>query len=1142
MNIRSRFAHRAVRPSCPSSANTFIEPYHFREVGLLSKQRLLVAMLGLATIAASATPQPAQAFDGEDPILGKPWHHEPLTRVAAKTAGFSTDGGGDSAADSLAWHAHQVDSYDSWWGAGGLDRLKVTMATATELEKMHFHDLFDANQVHQTWRRYVSGTMAGLLWAKNQKGTDGKTGDVAAAQNIVGASLHAIQDFYSHSNWIDDKARRDKTFFQTALNQRMALPIYTGAYNLDTYQGIKHHGKFLYAASIMNQPFVKQYLSIACAPGSPLGNSDLCRTFEASKKGTPVRFDVAGVKIPDNIIYQSPAGIALDNSWLAEIGVKQRGLTDITGGEAFTTASNLALESSKQWLETLEKNMTKAGAGDFWQRIKTTSTKEEDRRDQFERFSKFPYTFLTAGNYPSKQTSGEEYYLRVRLQTSDEARSGTDSDIYLRANGQDTNPPTLLDYSPRANPLLAYNDFEQSDDNVYIAGPFAQLPKTIELYNKSSNSDEIYDLLGKKLLSAAVAPFKIIGGLFNTISGGAADWIGTEHKVWMASDLANVPTAAQAPGKTVKILGMTVTTPAGQPFSIEANGGDKGHYKATGYITKTAESAENGPEGWREFEIFLTTLDCIKESKWDRGSDSDEPFLLTMQKALPGEMDSAVTEPLDGVDTGESRAIGRRYKRVRVPKGYGMLDFAISFMEHDDESSAKRQELLAAFTGDVKKSSATEERGLLDAVAASIGEDWKLQHITVDAWSRGGAVRMGQVLDSECDKWIRGQETASFTLNQAGLVNSGVTTDDLLPDLSGTDPGTPPEDPAKPDNPTHPDNTTDPGTSPQNPDNGSPNNGNGTSGGNTGQPNTPNKPGDIKIPPIKLPGNTTGNGTGNNGGTGNGTNGNGTGGVLGNTLFKALRNLGVKFDGLRVLDTSTMQLSVTYKNRQKSGSTVTSSTVDIVAVDADGIGFRDQGNLYQATGEVPERLKQDVLLASKDDEAKVSYLFTLPKGMRELKTLHLREGDEETIMDASSVQLPKTSEAPNLAGAVGGGDYAELGAFDIRLDGVKRGRGNTLHAFFSLKNEGRKALQLTAGSMHLDLVDADGITTSAIGNVYRASGTLDPDSISHTAIIEPNIEAIVRYIFPLPRTSSPQSLRIRGEGGAIHSFSLPTIP
>jgi hypothetical protein len=181
-------------------------------------------------VAVTATP----LFGGEDPVLGNPWHHEVVTRQAAKQVGFAVP-----AADELAWHADYVDSYlynPLWWAPGGVPRLKASLASGPMLATLHFDDLFSPDQVHTMWRRYTSGTLAGLVWAWHRD-------DVAAARNIVGASLHALEDFYSHSNWLDDPARRTVTYLKMPEADRRAVPLFTGSYEKAQHRGMLPHGK-----------------------------------------------------------------------------------------------------------------------------------------------------------------------------------------------------------------------------------------------------------------------------------------------------------------------------------------------------------------------------------------------------------------------------------------------------------------------------------------------------------------------------------------------------------------------------------------------------------------------------------------------------------------------------------------------------------------------------------------------------------------------------------------------------------------------------------------------------------------------------------------------------------------------------------
>ena len=744
----------------------------------------------LAALASLLLPtiQPAAyAFSGEDPLNGNPWHHEVLTEDAAKADKGDIKPFSVGAADTVAWHADYIDSYlynPLWWLKGGMDRFKASMATAPELEKLHFDDLFSADQARFMWRRYLSGTLAGLLWAKEQNGGQG---DAAQAQNIVGVSLHAIQDFYSHSNWVDDPARRNRTFFEIPIADRPKLALYTGAYEHPEHLGVKHHGKISVSCSVMNQPGLKEMMEGACSGISPLSNSGLCEQFSACKKGQSVQPSVdlgkilGTLNVPKDVIYMAPPGIALDNKWVSGIGVNQRGLTDLNGEQAFGVAYELAKRSSIQWLTILEKEMNNAGAGRFWQQVKTADPSMAAREGAYEKLDKLPYTFLSAGKYPATPHNGQEYYLRVRLKTADESTAGTDADIRLKAAGPV--PDFVLDYMPRANPVIAYNDFERGDNTTYVVGPFAQVPASIELFNDAATHYEQQRALATSFSNAVNGAIDGVRSLGMSIMGGHADWIGINKKVWMPDELNRIGTS-------------------GEEFSIEVNGGDQGRYRVRGRINKTGESLA---EGWNEFAVTLGRLDCIKESTVDRWSSSDEPFVMSVLTPLPGANQPFKTEPFKGMDTGESQIIGHTFQTVRVPKDYGMLNLPINVMEHDDEKPSARAALLEKFAGKIESESADEKRGFLDAVASARAADWKLEHMEVYAFNREGMISGGTVYNAPVNRWIKGRERVSFALNTNAVTNSGVRSEDLLPYIPfGSEPGTAPIQTPTPTTPVEP--------------------------------------------------------------------------------------------------------------------------------------------------------------------------------------------------------------------------------------------------------------------------------------------------------------------------------------------------
>jgi hypothetical protein len=714
-------------------------------------KNLRVALASLGTLLA--TPW-GFAFAGEDFLEGRPWYHQKITKEAAESCGFHP-----VAVNSLKWHADYIDSYlynPLWWAQGGLDRLKVSLATYSELAKLHFDDLFTTREVLDHWRRILSGTLLGLLWAKER-------GDVLAAHNILGVSLHAIQDFYSHSNWVDAPERRNRTWFEVPEAVRKQMSLWTGSYEKPSQLGIKPHGKISPAATLLLMSGVRDIMPLICMPISPLSNSGLCETWKNIQEGKSARPELMGVRIPEGFVYLAPPGIALDNKWMSNIAVQVRGIRDVHGEALFQIAYDLAKRSSEQWLRILETQMNALGAGDFWRRVKGEGLTPDDRNSlssnqtkPYEDYSNFPYTFLSAGSYPPPVTfypaGGPQFtcYLRVRLVTGRQGGSGTDADIVLEADGQ----RFLLDYMPRANPVLAVNDFEAGDDMVYVVGPFPGLPSTITLHNDAASVKEVMESLGRAFVSAVESVLSNARTFLLSLIGGNADHVKSGKKVWTPEELAMVSTT-------------------GSSFSVYLDGGGEGKYTAYGTIRKVNEGSDS-MGGWTEYVVSLDRLHCNKESEWDRGSDSDEPFLLTLLVPLPGSIQKHLAGPYGDVDSGESRSIGHTFATVRIPKNSGMLSIAFSLWESDDESSSDRHALLDKFAGETDKATSVPRRDFLSSLGAAIAPDWRLARIEVYAFSRDG-MRSGMVLDQSVNQWVNAGKKIVFPLNEKALRTWNVT-------------------------------------------------------------------------------------------------------------------------------------------------------------------------------------------------------------------------------------------------------------------------------------------------------------------------------------------------------------------------------
>lgn len=721
-------------------------------------------------------------FSGEDVLEGNPWHHEDISRRALLIAGFQPD-----AADGIAWHADYIDSYlynPIWWLApwegGSIDRFKVSLASYDELARLHFDDLFHASRVRNAWHRYLSGALAGLLWAADRS-------DFSAAHNILGVSLHAVQDFYSHSNWMTDPARWNRTWFEMEA-ERSRLNLWTGSYELPEAAGIQHHGKIAPECTVL-RVFSPEVADVGCAAISPLSNTSTCHQWKACREGRTVGAEVTGLEIPGDVIYLAPAGINLDNTWQAAVGGRARGLLDDAGrwspaarGELpspeecrevvwpdsvragrdctrpahflFAAAKRLAIRASGQWLAILDNAMRRAGAGDFWTELKLADARGTKERE-FESYDRFPYQFLSAGPYP-EAGSAEELFLRVTLETADEATAGTDADIYLHAAGQ----TFLLDYLPRMLFLLAYNDFETGDRQAYTVGPFDRLPAEIILANDAADAGDVLLALGRDF----AAVFRDLAGALEdmllSLVSGHADLVDSHHHVWQPEDLARIGTAPEG-------------------FSFPLDGRAEGNFQVEGTIRRTGEGSDATLGEWVEYEVSVSRLHCIEESDWDRGSDSDEPFLITSLVPLPGAPENISFGPYTGVDDGDVRWLNHSYARVRIPRNTGMLGFAATLFESDDEGSGGRRDLAREHSVQLESSTRREREGFLTALGRSLASDWKLERIQAVAFTRGGRVRVGTVLEQRVDAWIEGGSRRSFRLDPSRLRTYDVTAEDL---------------------------------------------------------------------------------------------------------------------------------------------------------------------------------------------------------------------------------------------------------------------------------------------------------------------------------------------------------------------------
>ncbi len=747
---------------------------------------LFVGLFFLASLAGAGRTAPALAFGGEDPLASSPpcedfeqtstfvpsfqgdgyqtspWHHQDLSYYAALAAGFSPE-----VACVLAWHTDYLDSYNYsplWWflqKGGGVDRFKVSLATRAELDKMHFDNLFLRRHVGAAWNRYLYGTVAALLWAETLE-PDLRP---VVAQHILGASLHAVQDFYSHSNWVDEPSRRDRIWFQAPEEERSRMDLWTGYYDTPPGQGIKPHGKIHLQCSVLKNSSGEDLLDVACMSISPLSNTSFCQVWRRCRaENVPV--DILDLPvIPEPAVYLSPPGIALDTTWQAAIGVQARGL-DEPAMDMFLTAKGLAYRASIDWLQQVERIFVSLGKEAFWRETQTVSTYDR-QTEPFERYDLFPYMFLSAGPYPPER---EDYYLRVEIWTADEMGAGTDADIFLRANGRSFR----LDYMPGANPLIAYNDFEQGDRQVYYVGPFETLPATVELYNDAPNAGEVLVALVRDMARMVVSLVEGVVDFLRTLVAADADWVADARLVREADQLR-----ALQEGQP-------------EPFTVLLDGRDEGVYEVRGELEllRRYRDAQGRPVGL--YRVRLDSLYCWSEADWDRGSNSDEPFLLWSMNPLPGllvgadggtvediEFRRGIAGPYRDVDDGETRSIG--VERVFEIPDYGALVVAFQLFESDDESAERRRELLVEFTEGIEEALEPARERFLTALGAATAGDWKVERVRIFAFRRTDPLQVGWVYDRALNEWVEGKGSLVLPLDPSGLATYPLSSETLPP-------------------------------------------------------------------------------------------------------------------------------------------------------------------------------------------------------------------------------------------------------------------------------------------------------------------------------------------------------------------------
>ncbi|HEY0381011.1 MAG TPA: HET-C-related protein [Candidatus Elarobacter sp.] len=193
-------------------------------------RKLLAAALTAAFALVSA-PAPAVAFDTGP--------HGNITEDALARLGFNR-----AAADAVQVENWLTDYYTSTPTIGS--------GAKCQLEKLHFDDVFSNADVAAYWTTLAANTQAAAQQAESHN-------DVVELYTVLGMSLHVVQDFYTHSNWVElngtSGAYKTASWFQTpAPPSGLVTGWYANCLNVPEGGHVPHGG---YASGLNHDSVVR---------------------------------------------------------------------------------------------------------------------------------------------------------------------------------------------------------------------------------------------------------------------------------------------------------------------------------------------------------------------------------------------------------------------------------------------------------------------------------------------------------------------------------------------------------------------------------------------------------------------------------------------------------------------------------------------------------------------------------------------------------------------------------------------------------------------------------------------------------------------------------------------------------------------
>lgn len=190
------------------------------------------------------------------------WWHAESTRKAMVANGFSADA---RLAVQVSNYLTDFMSVIDHYAKEKMEKLEFNKLNAkrdASYVYMHFDAIFSSMEIEQNWQKIFDNTVQTLK--KYHNNPDVKSGfREIVLFNIIGASLHIVQDFYSHSNWVNiftsRKIKPVPTWYEADPSSRKKLSIFTGAYPDGSAKGRKSHSELNkdYSARPLNKEAVE---------------------------------------------------------------------------------------------------------------------------------------------------------------------------------------------------------------------------------------------------------------------------------------------------------------------------------------------------------------------------------------------------------------------------------------------------------------------------------------------------------------------------------------------------------------------------------------------------------------------------------------------------------------------------------------------------------------------------------------------------------------------------------------------------------------------------------------------------------------------------------------------------------------------